>query len=124
MSSPPPSETSTLPVTLSSFKNALIKSSKKAKKEPNQQEQSILIQKLPPKIRKIIWQYMIGGNKINLEDETILRMQRFWPFKYKLPQPEFRWRSTIQTDDGSNHIDQFLPRLENVSALVKTCRLL
>ena len=85
MSSPPPSETSTLPVTISSIKNALFKSSKKANKEPNRQEQSILIQKLSQEIRKIIWQYMIGGNKIELEEEKILRVQRFWLSKRTFP---------------------------------------
>ena len=83
-----------------------------------------MIQKLPQEIRKIIWRYMIGGNKIELEEEKILRVERFWLSKRTFPWQEYRWHSTIQTDDGSNHIDRFVPRLENVSGLVKTCRLL
>ena len=132
MSSPPPSEASTFPVTLLRIKNALFKSSKKANKEPNQQEsnqqepnqqeQSRLIQ-LPGEIREIIWHYVLGGKKIELQKESILREQRFWGCKYTLPCLEDRWRTTTQMDDGSCLIDPFLPILRHDTGLLRTCRL-
>ena len=68
MASPLPSEAPTLLVPRLGIKNALFKSAKKFFK-PNKeylimgQQQSPLI-RLPPEIRIIIWQYVLGGNEI------------------------------------------------------------
>ena len=122
MDLPQPSNAPTLRVPRLGIRNALFTSSKKLDKEHllvDQQQKSILIQ-LPPNIRKIIWQYVLGGMRIEFEEVSILRSLRLPG--YTLPYPIFEWRTTIQKDDGLSR-DFFKPNLRQVTGLLKTCRL-
>lgn len=123
MSSSLPSEALTLPVPRLGIRNALLKSSKIVNEEHllvNEQQQSILIQ-LPRDIRKLIWQYVLGGKRVEFKLEQWIRAKRFarctWGYAYGC-----EWRTMIQTDDGPCS-SMWRPNLRHVTSLLKTCRL-
>ena len=62
MSSPLPSEASTLPVLIKNALSKLWKNFNKERLHMDQQQSPLM--RLPLEARMIIWQYVLGGNKI------------------------------------------------------------
>ena len=84
------------------------------------QQQSPLI-RLPPEVRTIIWQYVLGGKRIELNQVQITRWGRFAGFDSY--SHDYVWRATIQVDDGPYCGDSGRFNLRHVTGLLKTCRL-
>ncbi len=113
MSSPSPSEAPTLPVPPLRIKNV---SSEKVNKEhlPMDRQQSTLMQ-LPLKVRTIIWQYVLGGRKIEPRAIPFNTGKRIVPYVYK-------WRTTIRMEDD-RWCDPWMPPPRCFACLLRTCRL-
>ena len=87
---------------------------------PMDQKQSTLIQ-LPPEIRRVIWQYVLGGKRIEIKEDRVGRSKRF--ARYTFYDFEYKWSTMIQMDDGRPCNNLFTPKLRHVTCLLKTCRL-
>ena len=123
MSPPPPSEEPTLPNPLPGVQNTLFKLSRKLNEEHlavDRQQQSLLFDRLPQEIRKIIWQYALSGKMIECKEHGPLVRSRLVGYTFYEIRDE--WRTIIQIDDGA---PRFAPRpnLRHGTALLKTCRL-
>ena len=127
MSSPLPSEAPTLPVPQSGSKNALSILSKKFSKPHeeyviNDQKESTLIQKLPPQVRTIIWQHLIGGKRTTLRIIRYPRTKLFSRCKlhtWMSCDYQCVWRAIFQGGD-----DRWWPYPRHLTSLLRTCRLM
>ena len=93
MSSPPLNEAPTLRVPGLGIRNALFKSSKKLNKKhlTMDQKQSTLIQ-LPLEIRTMIWQHVLGGNRIQIVCTNVHIDDGLWWQVSPMPIARYRTR--------------------------------
>ena len=123
MSPPPPSEEPTLPDPLPGVQNTLFRLSRKLNKKHlpvDRQKESLLFDRLPQEIRKIIWQYALSGKIIEFKEHGTLKRKRLAGYAFR--GMIYKWRTEIQMDDGASRLLS-RPDLRHGTALLKTCRL-
>ena len=114
MSPTPPSEEPTLPDPLPGVQNTLFKLSRKLNKEHvpvDRQQQSLLFNRLPQEIRKIIWQYALSGKIIEFKEHR--KRLAGYIFRGMI----YKWRTVIQMDDGASRVSS-RPNLRHGTALL------
>ncbi|KAK0508044.1 hypothetical protein JMJ35_009933 [Cladonia borealis] len=125
----PTTDAPTLPVPQSGSKNALSILSKKLSKPHeeyviNEQKDSTLIQKLPPQVRTIIWEHLIGRKRTTLRIIRYPRTKLFSRCKlhtWLSCDYQCVWRAIFQMERG---VDRWWPYPSHLTSLLRTCRLI